>query len=108
MKKTQSYEDLVKMAERYGVADNALFLAAANQYAVQLKVIELIQGAIDEANLTTTKTYLAGTENLYANPLVRELPKHSDAANRTLGTMLDIIVKLGREKEEDDESFNCE
>lgn len=97
----KSYADLVKMARQYGVEDNAMFLAAAAQYEIQQQLIVIIQKSIDEANLTTTKTYLKGAENLYANPLVRELPKHSDSANRTLATMLDIITKLGREKPAD-------
>jgi hypothetical protein len=31
---------------------------------------------------------------------VKELPKHSDAANRTAAVILDIIVKLGRKPDE--------
>ena len=34
---------------------------------------------------------------------MKELPKHSDAANRTAGTILDIIVKLGKSPAEDNE-----
>ena len=89
------YEDLIRMAEEWNVADNTLFLAAANQYVVQQQVIELIRNEINGGNLTTEKTYLKGTTNAYASPLVRELPKHSDSANKTLSTMLDIINKLG-------------
>lgn len=38
------------------------------------------------------------TEN-GTSPLVKELPKHMDIANKTLAQMCSIIEKLGREKQ---------
>ena len=102
MAKTRTtYDELLKMAKSYGVDDNALFLAAAKQYDLQQKVIEMLKEGIEDGDLTTQKTYLKGQANDYAAPLVKELPKHSDAANRTAGTILDIIVKLGKPPAED-------
>ena len=90
----------MELAKRYGVENNALFVASAKQYATQQKVIENIRSALEEEdNLMTTKEYVKGRVNVYANPLVRELPKHSDSANKTLNTMLDIVLKLGRLQE---------
>jgi len=100
-KKAATYDELLKMAKSYGVENNALFLAAAKQYDLQQRVIDLLREGIEEGELTTSKTYIAGQSNDYAAPLVKELPKHSDAANRTAGTILDIIVKLGRPPAED-------
>lgn len=99
--KSNLYDDILAMAREYNVHENALFLAAANQYQVQQKVIELIKNEIDSGSLTTEKTYLKGTTNAYASPLVKELPKHSDSANKTLQTMLDIITKLGKKTEKE-------
>ena len=106
--KGKTFEDLLKMAKSYGVDKNALFLAAAEQYDLQQRVIRLMKEGIEEGDLTTQKTYLKGEKNDYAAPLVKELPKHSDAANRTAGIILDIIVKLGRPVEEDENGFNCD
>ena len=100
-KKAATYDELLKMAKSYGVDQNALFLAAAKQYDLQQRVIDLLREGIEEGDLTTQKTYLKGQANDYAAPLVKELPKHSDAANRTAGTILDIIVKLGKPPAED-------
>ena len=100
-KKGTTYDELLKMAKSYGVEENALFLAAAKQYDLQQKVIEMMKAGIEDGELTTQKTYLKGEKNDYAAPLVKELPKHSDAANRTAGTILDIIVKLGQKPAED-------
>ena len=88
------------MAKQYGVDQNALFLAAAKQYDLQQRVIAMLNAGIEDGELTTSKTYIAGQSNDYAAPLVKELPKHSDAANRTAQVILDIIVKLGQKPEE--------
>ena len=97
-----TYAELLRMAKLYGVENNALFLSAAKQYDLQQRVIEMLKEGIEEGDLTTQKTYLKGEKNDYAAPLVKELPKHSDAANRTAGIILDIIVKLGKPPAEDD------
>ena len=107
-RKKTTYAELLKMAKTYGVDKNALFLAAAEQYDLQQRVIKMLKEGIEEGDLTTQKTYLKGEANDYAAPLVKELPKHSDAANRTAGTILDIIVKLGRKTEENENPFNCD
>lgn len=103
-----TYDELLKMARRYGVDQNALFLAAAKQYDLQQKVIALLNEGIEDGDLTTQKTYISGQKNEYAAPLVKELPKHSDAANRTATVILDIIVKLGQKPTEDEDEFNVE
>ena len=95
-----TYEELLRMAKQYGVDQNALFLAAAKQYDLQQRVIAMLNAGIEDGELTTSKTYIAGQSNDYAAPLVKELPKHSDAANRTAQVILDIIVKLGQKPEE--------
>lgn len=102
-RKGTTYSKLLRMAKDYGVDKNAMFVQAAEQYDVQMRVIQNIKDALDsEENLTTSKEYVKGRENVYANPLVKELPKHADSANRTLQTMLSIIEKLGRPPEPHD------
>ena len=97
-----TYDELLRMAKQYGVDQNALFLAAAKQYDLQQRVIEMLKAGIEDGELTTSKTYIAGQANDYAAPLVKELPKHSDAATRTAAVILDIIVKLGQKPVEKD------
>lgn len=95
-----TYQFLMKMAKKYGVDKNEMFIAAAGQYAVQREVIDAIQKSIkDGGEFITTKEYVKGRENVCVHPLVKELPKHSDSANKTLTTMLDIIKQFGREPE---------
>ena len=83
-KKTTTYSKLLRMAKSYGVDKNALFVQAAEQYDTQMRVIQSIKDALDVGEtLTTSKEYIKGRENIYANPLVKELPKHADSANRS-------------------------
>lgn len=99
MAKKVTYDALLKMAKEYGVDDNALFKAQLQQYVTQQKVIEKINEVLlEEDSLMTKKEYVKNRENVYAHPLIRELPKHSDAANRTASVILDIIKTLGHKK----------
>ncbi len=101
-----SYNKLINMAKQYGVEKNALFIAAANQYVLQQQVLERIKASLDEEDeCTVSKEYVKGRANVYVNPLLKELPKQSDSANKTLQTMLDIITKLGHEHEEKNETL---
>lgn len=96
-RKPKTYTDLIRLARSYGVDKNALFLKAAEQYVLQQKTVLRIQEAIEsEEDLLTVKEYVKGRENVCLNPLVKELPKHTEAANKTLTVMLDIITKLGK------------
>ena len=96
-RKTKTYSDLMRLAKTYGVEKNALFVHAAEQYSVQTMVINQIKSELEEKeDLLTSKEYVKGRENVYTHPLVRELPKHADSANKTLATMLEIINKLGK------------
>ena len=97
-RKNKTYTDLMKLAKTYGVDKNALFIQAAEQYSVQQMVIQQIRDALqNDDDLLTSKEYVKGRENVYTHPLVKELPKHADSANKTLGTMLEIITKLGKQ-----------
>lgn len=96
-RKGKTYSDLIKLAKTYGVDKNALFVQAAEQYSVQRMVIQQIKDTLQsDEDLLTSKEYVKGRENVYTHPLVKELPKHADSANKTLSTMLEIITKLGK------------
>lgn len=98
-RRRKTYNDLMRLAKNYGVDKNAMFVQAVEQYEVQQRIITAIKETLDEdeEGLMTEKEYVKGRKNVYVNPLVKELPKHADSANRTLSTMLDIIEKFGKE-----------
>lgn len=94
-KVTSTYDDLVALARRYGVDTNEIFISCAKQYDLQSQVIEKMKENLQDNDFLVTKEYVKGRENIMANPLVKELPKHMDSANKTLGMMLNIIQTLG-------------
>ena len=94
MARKLTYKQLQSMAAEYGVQDNPLYVQAAQQYIRQTQIITSMQDAIKDAGVTT----YGKDGSPLPHPLVRELPKHTDSANRTLSTMLDIIEKIGREQ----------
>lgn len=90
-----TFKDLMALAKRYGLESNELFISCANQYELQTNIIEKMRTAIEADDLLCTKEYVKGRENVMANPLIKELPKHTDSANKTLSLMLNIVVSLG-------------
>ena len=99
-KQKTTFDELMQLAKRYHLEDNELFVSCANQYDLQQKVINSIKESLEsEDSLTVEKEYVKSRLNVYANPLVKELPKHTDSANKTLGMMLNIITSLGKEEE---------
>ena len=93
-RKKLSFNEIMKLADQYGVKDNVLFVSAADRYTEQMKLIGEIQASLKEGLLMET-VGSAGQKKVEANPLVTQLPKYNDTANKTLGLMLEIIEKLG-------------
>ena len=94
-KKKLTFDEIMEMAESYGVKDNVLFVSASKRYAGQLDLIEKIQEDLSERGLIIEKLNTNGDSVPIANPLAAQLPKYNDTANKTLGVMLDIIQRLG-------------
>ena len=94
-KKKLTFDEIMDLAESYGVKDNILFVTASKRYEGQLEMIEKIQEDLRERGMIIEKINTNGDTVPVANPLVAQLPKYNDTANKTLGVMLDIIGKLG-------------
>ena len=93
-KKRMTFEESMELAELSGVKDNVLFVSAADRYAGQIRIIEEMQENVSNGLLMKTVGSM-GQEKIETNPLVAQLPKYNDTANKTLAVMLDIIGKLG-------------
>lgn len=95
-------DDFVRMAEGYGIGDNPLVLAAIEQYDIQRRVIQVMKDTLNEADPAISKEYVKGRENLYAHPLIKELPKHADSATKTADSIVRMIKELGNKGGDDD------
>lgn len=96
MNKGKNLNSLRKMAKDYGVEKNAMVKAHLELYAFQLDTIENMKQELAETDgLMTSKEYVKGRENVYVHPILKELPKHTDAANKTAQTIMNLIETYG-------------
>ena len=96
---TKQANEILRIAEESGAQSNFFFVTTFKRYQVQLNILNDLEKALKENGMLVTKEYVKGRENAYINPLVKELPKHSDSSNKTLAMMLDIIERLGKKQE---------
>ena len=96
---------LMALGEKYKVDQDEDFIVAAKTFVEEAKLINQMRAQIKKDGLTVKKEYVKGRENLTAHPLIAEIPKHVDCANRTLANMATIIENRGEppEKVEEDE-----
>ena len=87
-------DQILEQAERRGVASNFFFATTFNRYRVQMKILEDLEGAIEEYGATVTKEYVKGRQNLVANPAITEYNKTATAANGTVATLIKIVESL--------------
>ncbi len=93
--------EILKIAEQYGVEKNFLFITTFQRYTVQLKVLQDLEEAIEEHGSTVEKEYVKGRKNLYTNPAIKEYNNAVNSANKTVSTLMSII-KTNSEKYNDD------
>ena len=89
---------LISFAKVYQLDKEEDFLEAARIYAEEADLIARMREILDEEGLTVWKTYKTG-DTLCAHPLLSELPRHVDSANKCLATMGDLIAKRGAKTE---------
>jgi len=97
-KAVSSYRKLLKFGKVYEVDKAEDYKAAAMTYAEEVELIARMRTQLEEDGMTVEKEYVKGRQNVCIHPLVQEIPKHVDCANRTLGILVDIIVKRGKVK----------
>jgi len=71
---------------------------------VQMTILADLEKQLGQDELLVTKEYVKGRRNLYANPAIGEYNRTADSANRTVATLLKIILSLRPEGGEDDDS----
>lgn len=96
-------EEILKIAEEYGVNSNFLFINTFRTYLVQLKILKDLEKAIQEDGAITTKEYVKGRENIYTHPAIKEYNNTVNSANRTVTTLMKIIKGSKEEECDGDE-----
>ena len=84
-------QQILSIAEQYGVEKNFLFITTFKRYSIQLQILGELEKAIQEHGSMVEKEYVKGRKNLYTNPAIKEYNNAVNSANKTVGTLMSII-----------------
>ena len=92
------FKKLMDFATVYQLENEEDFREAARIYAEEATLIGKMRDILEEEGLTVYKTYKTG-DQLCAHPLLAELPRHVDSANKCLATIDNMVTKRGAKTE---------
>lgn len=95
-------EEIIRIAEKYGVEQNFLFLTTFKRYQVQLTILNELEKKIKEDGTLVTKEYVKNRENIYTHPAIGEYNKTSTSANQTVATLIKIFKSMRSDSEDDE------
>lgn len=90
---------LIVFGKVYHIEEEQDFLEAARIYSEEAGLIQQMRDILDEEGLTVTRTMKNGGECPAVHPLLGELPRHIDSANKCLATIGDMVIKRGQKTE---------
>ena len=88
------FRKLIEFGKIYQVDKEQDFLEAARIYSEEAGLIDQMRDRIAEDGLTVEKTYKTGSVEV-AHPLLSELPRHVESANRCISTISNMISERG-------------
>ena len=92
------YKKMLKFGRVYQIEKEQDFLEAARIYSEEAGLIDQMRDRIAEDGLTVEKTYKTGSQEV-AHPLLSELPRHVESANKCLTTIGSMVAERGARKE---------
>ena len=92
------YKKMLKFGRVYQIEKEQDFLEAARIYSEEAGLIDQMRDQIAEEGLTVIKSYKTGDVPV-AHPLLSELPRHVESANKCLSTIGSMITDRGAKKE---------
>lgn len=90
--------ELLRMAAKAGLEQNYFFTTTFDRYQTQIDILAKLKESIEAEGILIVKEYVKGRENLYTHPAIKEYNSTTNAANRTVSTLIDIIAKLRPDK----------
>ena len=100
-KPVTTYRKLISFGKLFEVEKDEDYKAAAMTFSEEAGLIARMRQQLAEDGMTVKKEYVKGRENICVHPLIQEIPKHVDCANRTLKILSDILVARGKRKIEE-------
>ncbi|BED92037.1 MAG: hypothetical protein CfP315_0610 [Candidatus Improbicoccus pseudotrichonymphae] len=96
-------QEILKIAEKHGVEQNFFFLTTFKRYQVQIKMLIELEKTINEEGITVKKAYNQGIKNTYVHPAISAYNKTADCANKTVATLIRIIMNMRNSTEDIDD-----
>ena len=106
IKPVTTYRKLLRFGKKYGVDGEEDFKAAAMTFAEEAELIATMRATLAEDGTTVTKTYVKDRENVCVHPLIPEIPKHVDCANRILATIGKIVADRGKKSANEEDELS--
>lgn len=88
------YRKMIAFGKVYQIEKEQDFIEAARIYSEEAGLIDQMRDKIAEDGLTVEKTYKTGSVEV-AHPLLSELPRHVESANKCLSTIGNMIGERG-------------
>ena len=88
------FRRMIKFGKIYQIETEQDFLEAARIYSEEAGLIDQMRDRIAEDGLTVEKSYKTGSVEV-AHPLLSELPRHVESANRCLMTIGNMVSERG-------------
>ena len=88
------YKKMLAFGKIYQIESEQDFQEAARIYAEEAGLIDQMRDRLAEDGLTVLKTYKTGDVEV-AHPLLSELPRHVESANKCLSTIGSMISERG-------------
>ena len=88
------FKKMIAFGRIYQIEGEQDFQEAARIYAEEAGLIDQMRDRLAEDGLTVTKTYKTGEVEV-AHPLLSELPRHVESANKCLATIGNMIAERG-------------
>ena len=92
------FNKMLKFGKAYQIENEQDFIEAARIYAEEAYLISQMRDQIAEEGLTVVKSYKTGDVPV-AHPLLSELPRHVESANKCLGTIGNMVSDRGAKKQ---------
>lgn len=104
MSLNEQAQEILRIAEQHGVEQNFFFLTTFKRYQVQLQILNDLEKTIKEDGTLVTKEYVKGRKNVYSHPAIADYNRTTDSANKTVSTLMKIIISLRKDDipEDDD------
>ena len=92
------FRKMLTFGKAYQIENEQDFIEAARIYAEEAYLIGQMRDQIAEEGLTVIKSYKTGDVPV-AHPLLSELPRHVESANKCLATIGGMVMDRGAKKE---------